>query len=99
VALQRSLPGALALLGPADHDDAVYDAGFTTRSTAELREAFAEHYRSLLADTPVSLDCVDWDAPTVEAWDATRRRANSGGISQSDVDMLSGRANRVFLVE
>jgi ring-1,2-phenylacetyl-CoA epoxidase subunit PaaC len=98
-ALSRTLPGALALLGPSDHDDPVHEAGFTTRSTEELRDAFADHYRSLFADTPVSLDGVDWDAPSVDGWDEARRRADGGSISGQDLAMLRGSANREFLVE
>ena len=99
-ALERTLPGALALLGPAGRDDPLYhDAGFLGRDVDELREAFADHYRTLLEATDISLDGVDWDAPDAEDWDPARRRAGGDGISESDADMLAGRANREFLVE
>ncbi|WP_144926291.1 Phenylacetic acid catabolic protein [Halorubrum salsamenti] len=97
--LEETLPQALALIGPAAHDesaDPVYDTGFTDRSTAELREAFADHYRELFADTDVSLEAVDWDAPPIEEWDETRRRADGGAVSEEDVTQISGKQNELF---
>lgn len=97
--LEETLPQALALIGPATYDestDPLYDAGFTDRSVAELREAFAAHYRDLFTDTEVSLDNVEWDAPPSENWDATRRRTGGGGIPESDITQISGEKNELF---
>ena len=99
-ALARTLPDALALLGPAGYDDPLYgEHGFLTRDVDELRDAFTEHYRALLGETAVDPNAVDWDAPTTGDWDATRRRARGGGISDADLEMLRGSANAPFLVE
>ncbi|MFB6353097.1 MAG: Phenylacetic acid catabolic protein [Halobacteriales archaeon] len=101
-ALEATLPGALALIGPADYDaeaDPLYTSGFTARPVAELREAFEAHYRSLFRDTPVFLDGVDWDAPTADDWDETRRRAGGGGLSEADVELIQGARNREFAIE
>lgn len=97
--LEETLPQALALIGPAGHDesaDPLYGAGFTDRPVAELREAFADHYRDLFADTDVSLADVDWDAPQAEEWNETRRRADSGTIADADVTQISGEENELF---
>jgi len=97
--LEETLPQVLALIGPAEHDesaDPVYNAGFTDRSVAELREAFADHYRELFADTDVSLEDVDWDAPPIEEWDETRRRASGGAVSEEDITQISGKQNELF---
>jgi len=100
-ALEPSLAGSLGLLGPASYDedaDPVFEAGFTSRTVADLREAFVDHYESLFADTDVSLDGVDWDAPAEDAWDASRRRADGGSISDADLVLLRGSRNEVFAI-
>ena len=101
-ALEETIPGALALLGPVDHagdDDPVYASGFTARPADEMREAFEANYRELLADTEVSLDGIDWTAPEAADWDASRRRVGDGAISEADVELLRGTRNEVFVVE
>ncbi|MFB6362144.1 MAG: Phenylacetic acid catabolic protein [Halobacteriales archaeon] len=100
--LETAIPAALALIGPGSRSedaDPVYASGFTTRSVAELRDAFAEHYRDLVADTPISGDDFDWEAPSVDGWDDTRRRADPGGLDQADLEMLRGSASQEFVVE
>lgn len=97
--LERTIPQALALIGPASYDessDPLFTAGFTDRPTTELREAFANHYRELFAGTAVSLENVDWDAPDLEEWDETRRRTSGGSIPEADVTQISGKENRMF---
>lgn len=97
--LEETLPDTLALVGPATYDaatDPLADAGFVERPVAEMREAFVEHYRSLFADTPVSLAGVDWDAPSPDEWDETRRRVGGGGIAEEDVRQIRGERNAVF---
>lgn len=102
-ALEAALPGVLAFLGPADHDeeaDPLYGA-YTDRSAATLRAAFREKYAEVLEPTPLSpgdLD-VDWAAPTAEEWDATRRRVGGGAISEADATALSGVRNREFAMD
>lgn len=100
--LDTAIPAALATIGPATYTaeaDPVYQTGFTSRPVAELREAFADHYRSLLADTPLQADTFDWDAPAADDWDETRRRSNPGGLDQADLEMLRGSASQEFVVE
>lgn len=99
--LETTLPQALALIGPAAHDadeDPVYGAGFTDRSVAELREAFADHYRELFEGTDVSLADVDWEAPALEEWDETRRRVDGDSIGETDVRQLRGTENELFVM-
>ncbi|ARS89558.1 Phenylacetic acid catabolic protein [Natrarchaeobaculum aegyptiacum] len=99
-ALEETLPQALAFIGPQSYDeetDPVYQAGFTNRPVAEIREAFAAHYRDLFADTPVSLENVDWDvAADDDEWDATRRRVDDGAIAEEDVSQISGERNELY---
>ncbi|MHC3438229.1 Phenylacetic acid catabolic protein [Natrialbaceae archaeon A-gly3] len=98
-ALETTLPQALAFIGPETYDhegDPLYQTGFTDRSVSELREAFADHYRSLFAGTDVSLDGVDWNAPGPDEWDETRRRVDDGSISDTDVRQLRGTENELF---
>ncbi|ADB62993.1 phenylacetic acid catabolic family protein (plasmid) [Haloterrigena turkmenica DSM 5511] len=97
--LETTLPQTLALIGPAAYDedeDPLYQTGFTDRPIAEIRESFAQHYRDLFAGTDVSLEGVDWDAPALEEWDETRRRVDTGSISDTDVEQLRGEANELF---
>lgn len=97
--LETTLPQTLAFIGPADYDDEsdpLVRAGFTDRSTAALREAFADHYRDLFADTAVSLDGVDWDAPEREEWDEIRRRVGDGSIGEAAARQLRGTENELF---
>lgn len=97
--LETTLPQALAFIGPEaddDGEDSLFEAGFTGRSIAELRGAFADHYRDLFADTAVSLDGVDWDAPDRNEWDETRRRVGGGSINDTDVRQLRGTENELF---
>lgn len=92
-ALETYLPGALALLGPPSYDDdadPLLEAGFTDRSVAEIREAYRAKYESLFEGTDVSIDGVDWDAPTEDEWDESRRRVGDGSISQETLDSLRG---------
>lgn len=101
-ALESSLPAALGFIGPASYDegsDPVFAAGFTSQPAAVHRESFRTHYESLFEDTPVSLDGVDWDAPSEDEWDASRRRTDGGGISDADVELISGVRNQQFVVE
>lgn len=101
-ALPGSIAGALATIGPAAYDaeaDPVYGSGFTSRPVAELRDALAGHYESVFAGTPVSLDGVDWDAPALDDWDETRRRADGGAITDADVELIRGTRNADFVVE
>lgn len=96
---EETLPQTLALIGPATHDessDPLYNAGFIDRPTVELREAFAEHYRELFADTDVSMRVIDWDAPPIEDWDETRRRADTHTIADADITQISGKQNELF---
>lgn len=97
--LETTLPQALAFIGPEAYDDSedpLFEAGFTGRSIAEIREAFADHYRDLFADTDVSLTDVDWDVPDRNEWDETRRRVGGGSISDADVRQLRGTENELF---
>lgn len=97
--LETTLPQALAFIGPEAYDekeDPLFTAGFTDRSIAELREAFAEHYRELFADSDVSLEGVDWNSPDPMEWDEVRRRVGSGSISETDVRQLRGTENELF---
>jgi ring-1,2-phenylacetyl-CoA epoxidase subunit PaaC len=102
-ALERSLPGTLAFVGPAAYDeetDPLY-GDYTDRSVAALRVAFRRKYEEILSATPVSpgdLD-VDWDAPAVEAWDESRRRVGDGAISEEDATSLSGVRNEEFAMD
>lgn len=101
-ALETTLPQALAFIGPEtydEEDDPLFEAGFTDRPVAELREAFSDHYRDLFADTEVSLDGVDWDSPDPDEWDETRRRVGGGSISESDVQQLRGTENELFAMD
>lgn len=96
---RETLPQTLAFIGPAAYDDdndPLLDAGFTERSVASIRESFADHYRSLFDDTPVSLEAVDWSAPDLDDWDETRRRVGGGGISDADLSQLRGEQNEMF---
>lgn len=97
--LETTLPQTLAFIGPEAYngeDDPLVRAGFTNRSVTEIREAFADHYRELFAGTAVSLDDVDWDAPSLDEWDETRRRVGGGSISEDDVRQLRGTENELF---
>ncbi|MDF9748513.1 Phenylacetic acid catabolic protein [Natrinema salsiterrestre] len=97
--LEETLPQALALIGPAAYDedeDPLYDAGFTDRPIAEIRESFADHYRDLFADTDVSLTDVDWEAPALDDWDETRRRIGTGAVAETDVKQIRGEENQLF---
>lgn len=100
--LERTLPAALAFLGPATYDEAtdpLVEADFTDRPVADIREAYADHYRGLFADTPVSLAGVDWDAPDPEAWDESRRRVGDGGLDDDDLRQLRGEDNAMFAMD
>jgi len=97
--LAETLPAALALIGPASYDEAsdpLVDVGFTSVPVASVRERFADHYRDLFADTDVSLSGVDWSAPDPEAWDETRRRVGTGGVSDEDLVQIRGDRNEMF---
>lgn len=99
--LERTLPQALAFIGPESYDekeDPLLKAGFTDRSVAELREAFETHYRELFAETAISLENVDWDAPNINEWDETRRRIDDGSISEADTRQLRGGDNELFTI-
>lgn len=100
--LERELPRVLAFLGPATYDEAtdpLLGVGFTDRPIVDVRESFREHYESLFADTGVSLDGVDWDAPDPDAWDETRRRVGDGTIDAAAVESLRGTKNKEFAAE
>ncbi|KYH23836.1 phenylacetic acid catabolic protein [Halalkalicoccus paucihalophilus] len=100
--LETTLPQALAFIGPAEYDketDPLIQAGFTNRSITEIREAFEEHYRNLFAETDVSLDGVDWDAPVREEWDEVRRRVGGGSIGEADARQLRGTENELFAMD
>ncbi|ADJ16481.1 Phenylacetic acid catabolic protein [Halalkalicoccus jeotgali] len=100
--LETTLPQALAFIGPAEYDDEadpLTQAEFTDRSVAEIRDAFADHYRDLFAGTAVSLDNVDWDAPAREEWDEVRRRVGGGSISETDARQLRGTKNELFAMD
>jgi ring-1,2-phenylacetyl-CoA epoxidase subunit PaaC len=104
VAMETALPGVLAFLGPAAYDDGtdpLVAAGFTDRSAAVLRSSFRDKYEEILAGTAVSLADldVDWDAPSVETWDATRRRVGEGSVSTDDVELLSGVRSAEFAID
>lgn len=97
--LRGTLPQTLAFIGPAEYDDEadpLFEAGFTGRSVASVRETFADHYRTLFDDTAVSLDDVDWSSPDANGWDETRRRVGSGVISDADLSQLRGEGNEIF---
>lgn len=97
--LEETLPQTMAFIGPSTYDeenDPLLDAGFTDRSIATIRESFADHYRTLFAETPVSLEDVDWSVPDPDEWDETRRRVGGGGISEEDVRQLTGEENAMF---
>ncbi|MEM4780391.1 MAG: Phenylacetic acid catabolic protein [Halalkalicoccus sp.] len=97
--LETTLPQALAFIGPETYDeseDPVFEAGFTDRPVAELREAFEAHYRELFAGTDVSLDGVDWSVPDPEEWDEVRRRVGGGSIGDADARQLRGTENELF---
>ncbi|MFC6763743.1 Phenylacetic acid catabolic protein [Natrinema soli] len=97
--LEQTLPQALALIGPVAYDedaDPLFDAGFTDRPIAEIRESYIQHYRDLFADTDVSLEGVDWDAPALDEWDETRRRVGTDSISENDARQLRGEENELF---
>jgi len=97
--LERTIPAALALIGPESHDegsDPLLDAGFTSTSVAAMRERLAEHYRDLFADTDVSLDGIDWSAPDEAEWDETRRRVGGGGLRDEDLVQIRGERNEMF---
>ena len=99
--LEKTIPQALALIGPATHDeehDPVFGTGFTDRPVSEIRTAFADHYRDLFAETDVSLEGVDWDAPDPDNWDETRRRVGEGSISESDLRQLRGTESAEFAI-
>jgi ring-1,2-phenylacetyl-CoA epoxidase subunit PaaC len=101
-ALETALPPALALLGPQSWDDdgdPLVEAGFTDRSSADMRAAFRRTYEDLVDGTDVSLDGVDWDAPDPEAWNAERRRVDGGGIDRGTLESLRGTANAEFRIE
>ncbi|MDG5817647.1 Phenylacetic acid catabolic protein [Natronococcus sp. A-GB7] len=97
--LERTLPQALAFIGPAAYDeseDPLYEAGFTDRPISEIRRSFADHYRELFADTAVSLEDVDWDGPALGDWNETRRRTGADAIAADDVEQLRGERNAEF---
>jgi ring-1,2-phenylacetyl-CoA epoxidase subunit PaaC len=97
--LERTLPQTMAFIGPSAYDDGndpLLDAGFTDTSIATIRESFADHYRTLFAGTPVSLEGVDWSVPDPDEWDETRRRVGGGGIGEADVRQLTGEENAMF---
>lgn len=97
--LRETLPETLAFIGPATYDDEgdpVFDAGFTNRSVASIRERFTDHYKALFDETPVSLADVDWSAPDSSEWDETRRRVGAGAISDADLGQLRGEGNEIF---
>jgi ring-1,2-phenylacetyl-CoA epoxidase subunit PaaC len=103
-AMEAALPGVLAFLGPAGYDDdtdPLVAAGFTDRSVAVLRSSFRDRYDELLGGTGLSLATfdIDWSAPSLEAWDATRRRVGGGSISEADVERLSGVRNAEFAMD
>ena len=100
--LAETLPSALALIGPKRLDDDVdplVETGFTSQSVADMRSRFIDHYRDLFADTAVSLEGVDWEAPDADAWDETRRRVGSGGIRSEDLVQIRGERNAEFAIE
>lgn len=97
--LEKTLPQALAFIGPAAYDedeDPLFAAGFTDRPIAEIRESFADHYRDLFADTDVSLEDVDWEAPALDKWDETRRRVGTDAVTETDVKQIRGEENELF---
>jgi ring-1,2-phenylacetyl-CoA epoxidase subunit PaaC len=97
--LGETLPQTMAFIGPSTYDedeDPLVDAGFTDTPIAAIRESFADHYRDLFAETPVSLADVDWSAPDPDEWDETRRRVGGGGISDEDIRQLTGEKNAMF---
>ena len=103
-AMESALPGVLAFLGPAEYNDdsdPLVAAGFTDRSAAVLRSSFRAKYDDLLAEASLSLDDleVDWDAPSVDSWDKTRRRVGEDSISEEDVTYLSGVRNAEFAMD
>ncbi|GAA0511502.1 ring-1,2-phenylacetyl-CoA epoxidase subunit PaaC [Halorubrum aquaticum] len=98
--LEETIPSALALVGPEGlDDDPLVDAGFTNQSVADVRERFIDHYRDLFAETDVSLEGVDWDAPDADAWDETRRRVGEGGVRAEDLVQIRGERNAEFAIE
>lgn len=103
-ALEAALPPVLAFLGPAAYDegsDPLVEAGFTDRSAAALRSAFAARTEEIFEGTAVDVDAldVDWDAPTLAEWNEPRRRTEEGAISEGDVESLSGVRNAEFRME
>ena len=101
-ALEAALPPTLSLIGPETWDDdadPLVAAGFTDRSSAEMRSAFRRTYEDLLDGSEVSLDGVDWDAPDPDDWNPERRRVDGGGIDRETLDSLRGTANQEFAIE
>jgi len=96
-----TLPQALSFIGPAAYDaesDPLYGESFTDRPIAEIRTAFVEHYRELFAGTDVSLNDVDFDRPSLNEWDKTRRRVGGGSISDTDLRQIRGTENELFII-
>ncbi|SFR63927.1 Phenylacetic acid catabolic protein [Halogeometricum limi] len=103
-ALESTLPAILAFLGPAAYDDdadPLLESGFTDRSAAALRTAFRARYEEIFAGTDVDVDAldVDWDAPSLDEWNESRRRTDEGSISDADVESLSGVQNAEFRMD
>jgi ring-1,2-phenylacetyl-CoA epoxidase subunit PaaC len=101
-ALGRTLPGALAFIGPADYDDGadpLVDTGFTDRSVTAIREGFLAYFDDCFAGTDVSLDAIDRHAPEIDEWNGTRRRIGEGEIEASTLDQLTGRKNELYRIQ
>lgn len=95
--LAGSVPDVLAFLGPVEYDDdadPLVAAGFTDRSAVELREVLIDQVGDLLTGTDVAVPVVE--GPTIEEWDAERRRVAGGGIEERVLGSLRGVENREF---
>jgi len=98
-ALVAAVPAALAFIGPATDDgeaDPLVESGFVDRSIADIRDGFEQHYRSLFEGTGVDVSAIDWDAPDVDSWDATRRRVDGGHVDPEVVEALQGVKNAEY---
>lgn len=98
-ALTAFVPDVLAFIGPAAYDaesDPLLESGFTDRSAAAIRTGFESHYRSLFEETGVDVSVVDWDGPSIEEWDETRRRIGDRHVAPTVVELLQGVENAEY---
>lgn len=98
-AFEKYLPQVLSFVGPAEYEageDPVTASGFTDRAATEMHEALVAHYEDLLGDV-IDVPGAD-SAPSLDEWNADRRRQNGGGFEQEVLEEIQGTRNKEYAV-